>query len=99
MGWDAPVRFGADRQLSGAPGGAAPSAFARGRLRQAARATAMAALAAIFRRACRPFASRSKIAAGPPRSEERRVGEECVSRCRARWSTYLLKTQHRTSIT
>src|SRR3546814_1433680 len=24
----------------------------------------------------------------PPRSEERRVGKECVSTCRSRWSTY-----------
>src|SRR3546814_19911633 len=26
------------------------------------------------------------MAAGPARSEERRVGEECVSTCRTRWS-------------
>src|SRR3546814_18368194 len=25
------------------------------------------------------------------RSEERRVGQECVSKCRARWSSYMLK--------
>src|SRR3546814_20711174 len=25
----------------------------------------------------------------PPRSEERRVGQECVSTCRSRWSPYL----------
>src|SRR3546814_19473404 len=25
---------------------------------------------------------------GPPRSEERRVGKECVSTCRSRWSPY-----------
>src|SRR3546814_8831884 len=25
---------------------------------------------------------------GPVRSEERRVGKECVSTCRSRWSTY-----------
>src|SRR3546814_14465731 len=25
---------------------------------------------------------------GTPRSEERRVGKECVSRCRSRWSPY-----------
>src|SRR3546814_4356455 len=25
---------------------------------------------------------------GKPRSEERRVGKECVSTCRSRWSTY-----------
>src|SRR3546814_11230651 len=27
----------------------------------------------------------------PPRSEERRVGKECVSTCRSRWSTYHYK--------
>src|SRR3546814_2585232 len=26
--------------------------------------------------------------ASPPRSEERRVGKECVSTCRSRWSPY-----------
>src|SRR3546814_4410439 len=30
----------------------------------------------------RPFAD------DPPRSEERRVGKECVSTCRSRWSPY-----------
>src|SRR3546814_13345511 len=29
----------------------------------------------------------------PTRSEERRVGKECVSTCRSRWSPYLLKKQ------
>src|SRR3546814_10925195 len=28
-----------------------------------------------------------------PRSEERRVGKECVSTCRSRWSTYHEKKQ------
>src|SRR3546814_15923664 len=28
---------------------------------------------------------------GFPRSEERRVGKECVSTCRSRWSTYQKK--------
>src|SRR3546814_20527139 len=28
---------------------------------------------------------------GPCRSEERRVGKECVSTCRSRWSPYHLK--------
>src|SRR3546814_13371496 len=28
------------------------------------------------------------IAVGPGRSEERRVGKECVSTCRSRWSPY-----------
>src|SRR3546814_16081476 len=36
----------------------------------------------------------------PWRSEERRVGKECVSTCRYRWSPYhLKKTQKRTDIT
>src|SRR3546814_11153221 len=29
-----------------------------------------------------------EIGALPPRSEERRVGKECVSTCRSRWSPY-----------
>src|SRR3546814_12451286 len=29
------------------------------------------------------------LAASAPRSEERRVGKECVSTCRSRWSPYL----------
>src|SRR3546814_19749292 len=34
-------------------------------------------------------ARRPRIARGePPRSEERRVGKECVGSCRSRWSTY-----------
>src|SRR3546814_12519498 len=28
-----------------------------------------------------------------PRAEERRVGKECVSKCRSRWSPYHYKTQ------
>src|SRR3546814_18493933 len=28
------------------------------------------------------------VLAGMPRSEERRVGKECVSTCRSRWSPY-----------
>src|SRR3546814_20219159 len=32
------------------------------------------------------------VGARRPRSEERRVGEECVSTCRSRWSPYHLKT-------
>src|SRR3546814_17069601 len=31
------------------------------------------------------------------RSEERRVGEECVSTCRSRWSPYHYKKRHKTS--
>src|SRR3546814_1449455 len=35
---------------------------------------------------------RRPCASAPPRrSEERRVGKECVSTCRYRWSTYHLK--------
>src|SRR3546814_14962852 len=30
----------------------------------------------------------------PPRSEERRVGKECVSTCRSRWSPYHYKKKH-----
>src|SRR3546814_18763560 len=30
----------------------------------------------------------ARILAGPLRSEERRVGKECVSPCRSRWSPY-----------
>src|SRR3546814_3629667 len=29
-----------------------------------------------------------------PRSEERRVGKECVSTCRSRWSPYHYKKKH-----
>src|SRR3546814_11285946 len=29
-----------------------------------------------------------------PRSEERRVGKECVSTCRSRWSPYQYKKKH-----
>src|SRR3546814_14608739 len=31
------------------------------------------------------------VGAGGARSEERRVGKECVSTCRSRWSPYTLK--------
>src|SRR3546814_6343650 len=34
---------------------------------------------------CRPPATRGE---SPDRSEERRVGKECVSTCRSRWSPY-----------
>src|SRR3546814_1676530 len=33
-----------------------------------------------------------------PRSEERRVGKECVSTCRSRWSPYHYKKNTRTDI-
>src|SRR3546814_6541911 len=34
------------------------------------------------------------MAAGMPRSEERRVGKECVSTCRYRWSPYHEKNKN-----
>src|SRR3546814_20822633 len=36
------------------------------------------------------------VAAGSDRSEERRVGKECVSKCRSRWSQYHLKNKVQT---
>src|SRR3546814_15563163 len=39
----------------------------------------------------RAAASPSPCCAGDRRSEERRVGKECVSTCRSRWSPYLSK--------
>src|SRR3546814_17430218 len=39
-----------------------------------------------------PEASRKDIA---PRSEERRVGKECVSTCRSRWSPYNYKKKNK----
>src|SRR3546814_13303738 len=35
-----------------------------------------------------PFSGASGLAAHHCRSEERRVGKECVSTCRSRWSPY-----------
>src|SRR3546814_16835426 len=49
----------------------------------------------------RPFitaddgASAAALLAQPPRSEERRVGKECVSTCSSRWSTYHEKKTRR----
>src|SRR3546814_15805626 len=42
-------------------------------------------------------ASNGKECRGAPvaRSEERRVGRECVSRCRSRWSPYLSKNKQK----
>src|SRR3546814_14697131 len=37
---------------------------------------------------------RSNPAFRPIRSEERRVGKECVSTCRSRWSPYHYKKKH-----
>src|SRR3546814_19188724 len=36
----------------------------------------------------RVVGGRSTVGAGEARSEERRVGKECVSTCRSRWSPY-----------
>src|SRR3546814_14492537 len=36
----------------------------------------------------------SKVVTGKDRSEERRVGKECVSTCRSRWSPSHEKTNH-----
>src|SRR3546814_12029116 len=35
-----------------------------------------------------PFAGVDRVRTGPSRSEERRVGKECVSTCRSRWAAY-----------
>ena len=40
------------------------------------------------RRAARPAIKKSVRPAAKPRSEERRVGKECQSTCRSRWSPY-----------
>src|SRR3546814_2446106 len=45
----------------------------------------------------RPDATAESLATlRPLRSEERRVGKECVSTCRSRWSPYHLKKNHTT---
>src|SRR3546814_11426287 len=41
-----------------------------------------------------PAARRIARGAGGIRSEERRVGKECVSSCRSRWSPYLEKKKY-----
>src|SRR3546814_11967311 len=46
------------------------------------------------RRVCRRHVGRTRESRDPidgPRSEERRVGKECVSTCRSRWSPYHYK--------
>src|SRR3546814_21159619 len=43
----------------------------------------------------RPDRSTGGGSAGGGRSEERRVGKECVSTCRSRWSPYHEKKQHK----
>src|SRR3546814_11161980 len=44
----------------------------------------------IFQRLDRPVMG-DRMLAAPLRSEERRVGKECVSTCRSRWSPYHYK--------
>src|SRR3546814_19637751 len=39
-----------------------------------------------------------EVGAGVTRSEERRVGKECVSTCRSRWSPYNYKQKHKKDI-
>src|SRR3546814_18547992 len=53
-----------------------------------AKARSGAARAADRTRRCNAADNRAALAA---RSEERRVGKECVSTCRSRWSPYHLK--------
>src|SRR3546814_17660934 len=53
------------------------------------------------RSACRTHQRRTVgQRAGQARSEERRVGKECVRTCRSRWSPYhkKIKTSHKTTI-
>src|SRR3546814_11485167 len=38
------------------------------------------------------------FSSGTTRSEERRVGKECVSTCRSRWQPYHTKTNERTEL-
>src|SRR3546814_16703636 len=51
---------------------------------------AMASLAALFRFSALGTQMRA-VVESPRRSEERRVGNECVSTCRSRWAPYLKK--------
>src|SRR3546814_12130951 len=50
-----------------------------------------------FQRKCRDASVLSNY--NPRRSEERRVGKECVSTCRSRWSPYHEKKKHNYNIT
>src|SRR3546814_20743116 len=45
--------------------------------------------------AATPAANTAPATAAATRSEERRVGKECVSTCRSRWSPYHSKKKHR----
>src|SRR3546814_18941342 len=44
-------------------------------------------------------AMKSSLADEGFRSEERRVGKECVSKCRSRWSTYTKKKKNKKKYT
>src|SRR3546814_18878519 len=67
-----------------------PVRFMSGMVRTPVLATLATALPLIIPN--RPLATTATLA-GPPltRSEERRVGKECVSTCRSRWSPYHYK--------
>ena len=41
-----------------------------------------------IRRPAEPLPAAARVLPRPPRSEERRVGKECTSWCRSRWSPY-----------
>src|SRR3546814_18974311 len=45
--------------------------------------------------ACRWSGAGTAPGSAPARSEERRVGKECVSTCRSRWSPYHSKKKHK----
>src|SRR3546814_15239206 len=51
----------------------------------------------LIRRGWLSLRTRGLRASWPRRSEERRVGKECVSTCRSRWSTYHKKNQKTTT--
>src|SRR3546814_14190962 len=48
--------------------------------------------------ACGPGSASNTRMSPCPRSEERRVGKECVSKCRSRWSPYHYKNKTRPHI-
>src|SRR3546814_11876183 len=50
---------------------------------------------AVVRIAGRRVCHGRRARAGPDRSEERRVGKECVSTCRSRWSPYHYKKKRK----
>src|SRR3546814_3232709 len=51
-------------------------------------ASARERLARVERDQVKLDAERASLGPVEPRSEERRVGKECVSKCRSRWSPY-----------